>query len=74
MTTIKMRWVYAMALYHNDGATVDDLREAVTLLEEMTRTARRVLGGAHPATESIGSSLREARAALHARQEQSGEA
>ena len=32
----------------DDGATLDDLREAVTTLEETERTARRVLGGAHP--------------------------
>ena len=30
------------------GATLDDLREAVTTLEELERTARRVFGGAHP--------------------------
>ena len=31
-----------------DDDTGDDLREAVTMLEELERTARRVLGGAHP--------------------------
>ena len=35
-----------MALYMDPSATLDDLREAVTTLEEMERTARRVLGGA----------------------------
>ena len=34
-------------------ATFDNLREAVTTLEETLRTARRVLGGEHPMTESI---------------------
>ena len=43
-----MRWVYAQALYHDDSATLDDLREAVTTLEDAEPIARRVLGGAHP--------------------------
>ena len=63
-----MRWTYAIALYKDDGATLDDLREAVTTLEETERTARRVLGGAHPVTVDIETSLREARATLRARE------
>ena len=55
------------ALYLDDAATLDDLREAVTTLEDTGRTARRVLGGAHPTTEGIEESLRYARAALRAR-------
>ena len=66
--TLKMRWIYAKALYRNDSATLDDLREAVTTLVETERTARRVLGGAHPLTPSIERSLRLARAALRARE------
>ena len=38
------------------------------MLEEAERTARRVLGGAHPVTESIEDDLRNARAALCARE------
>jgi hypothetical protein len=49
------------------GATLDDLREAVTGLEDVERTALRVLGGAHPLTEAIEHALRRARAALRAR-------
>ena len=41
--TLRMRKIYAGALY-KDGATLDDLREAVTTLEEIERIARRVLG------------------------------
>ena len=67
-TNDKMRWVYARALYEDDRATLDNLREAVATLEETERTARRVLGGAHPATEGIEFHLREARAALRARE------
>ena len=50
------------------GASLDDLREAVTTLEEQERTARRVYGGAHPIAESLELSLRRARAALAARE------
>jgi len=60
--TLKMRWVYAGALCKDATATLDDLREGVTTLEEIERTARRVLGGAHPLTGSIGKSLKIARA------------
>ena len=66
--TLTMRWIYAEALYKDDGATLDDLREAVTTLEETERTARRVLGGAHPLTTKIEHDLRKTRAVLRARE------
>ena len=61
-----MTWIYAEALYSDDGATLDDLREAVTMLEEIEPIARRLLRGAHPLTRVIELHLREARAALGA--------
>ena len=64
-----MRWVYGRALYRDDGATLDDLREAVTTLEDAGRTARRVFGGSHPLTVDIVVSLRYAQAALRSRTE-----
>jgi len=66
--TLTMRWNYALALYEDPDATLDDLREAVTTLEETERTARRVLGGANPTTRSVETDLRNARAALRARE------
>jgi hypothetical protein len=66
--TLKMRWGYAGALYKETSATLDDLREAVTTLEETERTARRVLGGAHPLTEAIERHVGKSRAALRARE------
>ena len=67
-TMLRQWWNYAMALYKDPGATLDDLREAVTTLDEIERTARRVLGGAHPTTVGIEEALRDARAALRARE------
>ena len=63
-----MRWIYARVLYEDPAATLDDLRESVTTLEDTERIARRVLGGAHPVTSGIEQGLREARAALRARE------
>ena len=61
---LKARWIYGQALYMDPDATLADLREAVTTLEETARTARRVYGGAHPLTGEIEGHLRQARAAL----------
>ena len=66
--TIKLRWNYAAALVRADGAMLDDLREAVTTLEEVERIGRRVLGGAHPLVGTIVAGLRCARAELAARE------
>ena len=54
-------------LYRNDDATLDDLREAVTTLEDIERIARRVFGGANPITTGIEKSLRAAQAKLGVR-------
>ena len=62
--TLSMRRFHGMALYKDPGATIDDLHQAVTTLEELERTARRVLGGSHPTTGGIEGALRESRAAL----------
>ena len=66
--TLKMQWIYAVALCDDTGATLDDFREAVTTLEELERIARRVLGGAHPLTDVLGYSLRESQVALRSRE------
>ena len=66
--TLKMRCIYAMSLYSDPAATLDDLREAVATLEQTARIARRVLGGAHPVTVNIEKGLRLSRAALRARE------
>ena len=66
--TLRMRKVYAKTLYLDSAATLHDLREAVTTVEDLTRTARRVLGGAHPLTVDIEGNLRVFRAARRARE------
>ena len=65
--TLGMRKLYAEVLCRADGATLDDLREAVTTLEDTVRIRRRVFGGSHPKTEIIERTLRNAQAALRAR-------
>ena len=71
-TTLRMQWAYARALYEDPAATLDDLHESVTTLEDLARTARRVLGGAYPLVGKIEQSLRKARAALRIRETLSG--
>ena len=66
--TLKMRWNYGETLYKDPASTLDDLRKAATTLEETERIARRVFGGAHPLTKGMGGDLRDARAALRARE------
>ena len=65
---LTMSWNYARALYENASATLNDVCEAVTTLEETKRKARRVMGRAHPVTMSIERDLRVARAKLRARE------
>ena len=67
-TTLRMRASYAQSLYMDDRAPLDNLREAVTTLEETERIARRVLGGARPLTLAIEANAREARDRLVARE------
>ena len=67
-TTLKMRWSYAETLYKDDGATLEDVREAVTTFEDTVGIARRTFGGAHPITAGVEVELRGARAVLRARE------
>jgi hypothetical protein len=56
-----------MALHDDPSATLDNFREAVTTLEDATRIARRVLGGAHPFVEFNELRLRRLNARATAR-------
>ena len=64
-----MSETYAEALYRDPVATLDDLRKAVNMLEDVELIARRVFGGAHPLTRRIERQLQAARAALRTREE-----
>ena len=63
-----MRGCYATVLYTDADSTLRELREAVTTLEDIARTTRRILGGAHPRTATIERELQGAQAALRARE------
>ena len=63
-----MRHNYAEALYKGGGATLDELREVVTTVEDTERIARRVFGGAHPFTAHNERTLRNLREVLRARE------
>jgi hypothetical protein len=66
---LSSRTNYAAALHNDEGATLDDLREAIKTLEDVAPTARRVLGGANPLTRTIEQGLRGSRALLRARED-----
>ena len=75
--TLIAKQYYAETLYNNVNAgasrrPLDDLREAVTTLEYVERTARRVFGGAHPFVEQVEHFLRESRGLLHKKRKTSG--
>tara|TARA_B100000459_G_scaffold94992_1_gene53904 strand:- start:223 stop:702 length:480 start_codon:yes stop_codon:yes gene_type:complete len=72
--TLRMRINYAMALFVDDAATLEDIREAVTTLEDVGRIARRVLGSTHPVATGVRTTLRDARARLRAREAPSASA
>jgi hypothetical protein len=63
-TALKVRFLYAKALYADPDATLADLRVSVTTLEDTAPIAKRVMGGAHPTTAGIEKLLRNVRAVL----------
>jgi len=56
------------SVLRDDAATLDELREAVTTLEDAGRIAKRVLGGAHPTAMQMERDLQKVRATLRARE------
>ena len=65
-TTLRMRWLYAEALYKDPGATLNDLQESMEMLEDTTQTMRRVFGSAHPEVVNIQNCLETSRRVLAA--------
>jgi len=72
--TLRIWWSYGRTLYRDPNATLDDVREAVTTIEDTVRIARRVMSGAHALTSAIERHLGLARTALRARETPSGSA
>ena len=66
--TLRMRLGYAWALYGDPRASLNELREAVSTLEDVSPTAWRVFGATHPITLGIERALRDSRAKLSARE------
>ena len=62
--TLRARVIYATALYEDSDASIGDIREAVNILEDVCRRARRVLGDAHPDYPRFLSRLAKAKGAL----------
>ena len=61
--TLEVRAWYARALFRADGASEDDVAEALTILEDVLRRSKRVLGDSHPDTERARKFLEEVRSA-----------
>ena len=59
-TFIRLRGLYAKALYLDDCASRNDVAEAVTILEDLYSTARRVFGSNHPLLRAIKFDLERA--------------
>ena len=67
-TTLRLRWIYALTLYKDGDATLEDLRESMETFQETAEILRQVYGGAHPLTVGVEKALREARGVLAARE------
>ena len=61
---LTMRWLYAMVLYEDPDATLDDLRKAVVILEVVAPLRTRIFGESHPETPRVQGALEDAREAL----------
>ena len=64
VNTLRMRWIYARAIYLDASATLNDLHESVETLESVARVWIRVFGEAHPETPKAQDALKIARGAL----------
>lgn len=64
LVVIRLRRAYAEALYADDASPVRDVREAVTMLEDVDKVARRILGEGNPVRLNMHHSLVKARKKL----------
>ena len=61
IVTLTLRWKYAMALFHEDDSSLDDINEAINVLKDLAPIAERVLGSGHPEAVAIKETLAHAR-------------
>ena len=59
--TLTLRWKYATAIQLSKDSSQDDHNYSVTILEDVERRARRVLGEHHPTTVDIRYTLSRGR-------------
>ena len=59
--SLKLNATLAQALYLDEKAPPEHLREAVEILEPAIRISQRILGGQHPLTKALQGDLAEAR-------------
>ena len=62
--TLQLRLLLAMCLNEDNNATRGDIEESVTILEDVDRRARRVLGGNHPLAAQVHGALERSRRRL----------
>ena len=62
--TLCLRYNYVYSLVNDDTSSLSDLREAVAMIEDVERRARRVYGANHPEAVSKTVTLRKARQKL----------
>ena len=62
--TLKMQEVYAQVLFRNVSLSLEDLTEAVGIIEDVDRRMTRILGPDHPDRHRVLEDLSEARARL----------
>ena len=62
--TLCLRYNYVCSLVNDDTSSLSDLREAVAMMEDAERRARRVYGADHPQAVSKTVMLRKARQKL----------
>ena len=55
--TNRIKEAYAYGIYRDPAASLDDVREGVTILEDVDRSYRQILGKEHPVSAHTRASL-----------------
>jgi len=62
--TLNLRDIYGRCLYRDPGASRDDVAEAIEIMDDVQRRARRVFGPGHPNWNTLPQELTAAREKL----------